>query len=417
MPTRLTPARALDRLIRPGDRVLLGTAAGAATTLQRELVEGADRRSALRLLGGMQLGDYEFMEPVRAGDWTYQTWHVMPPIRQDVAAGTADFHLIRGGAVVRSLRQMEPDVFLTAVSPPDQHGFVSLGASVSYAFDATGFVPTVIGEINPEMPVVHGTTRVPVDRFAALVDAEHPLPTYPRRKTETVDARIASHVRDLVPDEATVQIGIGSVPEALEAAWVEDTPPGLTLFGMGIDGMVDLLERLARRPSYVGGELLGTRYLYEFAHHNPLIEQYPSSHVLSVTRLAAIPRFVSITGAIEVDLSGQVNAEWASGRQLSGPGGGFDFADAASLSDGGFSVVALRATTRDGSGSTIVRELQPGAPVTIPRHTVQIVVTEHGVADLRGLALRERSEQLIAIAAPEFRGELAVAHPKESFAA
>jgi len=288
---------------------------------------------------------------------------------------------------------------------------------VSYAFDATAFVPTVIGEINPEMPEVHGHTRVPVERFAAFVPAEHPLQTYASREPTEIDARIAAHIRELIPDDATVQIGIGSVPEALVATWTDDPPPGITLFGMGIDSMVDVLEQLARPAAYVGGELLGTRRLYDFAHNNPLVEQYPSSRILSVPRLAKIPRFVSITGAIEVDLAGQVNAEWAHGRQVSGPGGGFDFVDAASLSDGGASIIALRSASRGGTASTIVPTLQQGAPVTIPRHTVQIVVTEYGVADLRGLTLAERADRLTAIAAPQFRDTLATMPPEEAHVA
>jgi 4-hydroxybutyrate CoA-transferase len=412
---RLTPEEAVCRLVRPGQRVLLGTAAGVATTLQQALITSADQLTGLRLVGGMQLGGYAFMDAVRDGRWSFDTWHVMPPIREDVAGGRVGFHLVRGSAVPDAIRRLSPDVFLTVVSPPGRDGCVSLGASVSYALDAVEAVPTVIAEVNPEMPDVRGHTRVPIDRFAAFVDADGPLQTYASRAPSEVDARIAAHVRSLIPDDATVQIGIGGVPEALVSTWADDPPVGITLFGMGIDAMIDLLERLDRPAAYVGGELLGTRRLYEFANDNPAVEQYPISHVLSVPRLAGIPRFVSVIGAVEIDLAGQVNAEWASGRQRSGPGGGFDFVDAANLSPGGLSVIAMRSTNSDGTASSIVSELQHGAPVTIPRHSVHVVVTEHGVADLRGRTLVERAERLAAIAAPQFRAALGA--PEEPWAA
>jgi 4-hydroxybutyrate CoA-transferase len=153
--------------------------------------------------------------------------------------------------------------------------------------------------------------------------------------------------------------------------------------------------------------MLGTSTLYRFAHDNPLVEQYPMKEILAVERLARIPRFVSVTGAIEVDLTGQVNAEWAAGRQLSGPGGGFDYIDGAGLSEGGLAITALRSTSRGGTVSNIVARFSEGTPVTVPRHSVHVIVTEQGIADLRGLTVAERAEALIAVADPRFRDELA----------
>jgi acyl-CoA hydrolase len=405
----VTVAAAVERHVRPGDRVLLGTAAGAALTLQRELVAQRDRLAGLRLSSGLQLGGYDFMGPVRDGAWTYDTWHVMPAIRDDVACGRAAFHLLRGSRVVPRIAAAPPDVFLTVVSPPDANGWVSLGASVSYAMTAARVSARVVAEVNPQMPFVHGDTRVPVSWFAALVDAEQPLPEHVARDPAPEDLLIAKHVRALLPDGATLQIGLGSVPEALVTLIGTEPPPGLRLYGMGIDQMVPVLARLG--TAFVGGELLGTRALYAFADRNPLVEQYPAEVVLSVAHLASIPRFVSLNGALQVDATGQVNSEWIGGRQVSGPGGSVDFVDAATLSDGGLSIVALRSTALDGAVSSIVPALPPGAPVTIPRHAVQVVVTEHGVADLRGVPLRARAERLAAVAAPEFRAALVESAP------
>jgi 4-hydroxybutyrate CoA-transferase len=405
MPATMSAYAALRRYVSPSDRVLLGTAAGAAITLQRALCEGQERLTGLRLVGGMQLGSYDFMPAVREGRFGYDTWHVTTPIRDDVASGRVGLHLVRGGAVPALLISMAPDVFLAAVSEPEA-GYVSLGASVSYAMHACEHVPVVIGQVNSDMPRTLGRTRVPVERFAALVEAEDPLPEHHATAPSEVEARIAGIVRELVPHDATVQIGLGGVPEALVDHWVDDPPPGLRIYGMGVDGMVPLLERLDRPGAYVGGELLGTSRLYRYAHEQPTVVQGSLGEILSVPRLAAIPRFVSVNSAVEVDLSGQVNAEWANGRQVSGPGGSFDFLDGASLSEGGLSVFALRSTARGGNVSTIVPRFQRDTPVTTPRHAVQVVVTEHGVADLRGLTLRRRAEALIAIADPAFRDAL-----------
>ncbi|MDQ6525223.1 acetyl-CoA hydrolase/transferase C-terminal domain-containing protein [Nocardioides sp. LHD-245] len=406
MATTIGAAQALERHVAPGHKVLLGTAAGAATTLQRQLVDQQERLSGLRLMGGMQLGGYDFMPAVREGRFTYDTWHVTTPVRDDVATGQVGFHLVRGGAVPGLLRRLAPDVFLTTVSPPVD-GQVSFGASVSYALHACEHVPTLIAQVNPDMPRTRGNALVPVERFAALVDAEDPLPQHRGGEPSELEAGIATTIRDLIPDDATVQIGLGGVPEALVAHWGDDPPPGLRVYGMGVDGMVPLLERLGRPGAFVGGELLGTDALYGYAHEQPTIQQVSLGEMLSVPAIAAIPRFVSVNSAIEIDLSGQVNAEWAGGKQVSGPGGSFDFLDGASLSDGGVSIFAMRSTARGGTVSTIVPRLGPGVPVTTPRHAVQVIVTEYGVADLRGLTVRQRGEALVAIADPRFRDELA----------
>jgi 4-hydroxybutyrate CoA-transferase len=409
MPVRCGATEAIRDHVRAGDSVLLGTGAGVASTLQAALVADAGRLAGLRLSGGLQIGDYAFMAPVRDGTWSFDTWHVMPPIRADVQSGLVGFHLIRGGMVPRRIRASAPDVFLATVSPPDARGRVSLGASVSYAMRAAHSARVVLGEINPDMPVTRGDSLVSMDRFATLVDSDAPLPTYRTRGLDERDFQIARFIRDLLPDPATVQIGIGGVPEALVGLLREDRPDDLRLFGMGIDAMVPLLQELDRPGAYAGGELLGTTELYRFSHDNPLVEQYPSERILSVPELARHPHFVSVNAALQVDLTGQVNSEWA-GRQISGPGGAVDFVDAALLSEGGVSFIGIRSTGPDGS-SNVVSALPAGTPVTIPRHSVQIVVTEYGVADLRGLPVRARAQALASVAHPAHRGSLLAAGP------
>jgi acyl-CoA hydrolase len=405
-PRSLGADEAIRQFVRPGDRVLLGTGAGEARTLQAALLRDRERLRDLRLCGGLQLSDYAFMAPVRDGWWSYDTWHPMPPIRDDIQAGRVGFHLVRGALVPTLIRALAPDVFLTVVSPPDRDGQVSFGASVSYALPMAGVARRVLAEINPAMPRVRGRTRAPLETFDAVVEAEAPLPTHRAATLDPVSRRIAEHIRPLLPERPTVQIGLGSVPEALVQLFVEAPPSGLRLFGMGIDGMVPFLEAAGRPGAFVGGELLGTERLYRFADHQPAIENYPSEDILAVPAVARIPGFVSLIGAVEIDLSGQVNSEWAGGVQVSGVGGGFDFVDASWFAPDGRSILALRATARGGTRSTIVPALSPGAPVTIPRHSVRFVVTEHGAVDLLGLTVRERAAALARIADPAFRESL-----------
>ena len=402
----LGAAEAIRRFVHPGDRILLGTGAGLAKELGRALVADAERLDGLRLLGGLQLGDYPFMGLVRAGRWQYDTWHVMPPIRDDVAAGRVGFHLCRGALVPDLIRRLNPNVFLTTVSPSVDAGLASFGASVSYAMSAANHVERIIAELNPEMPVMHGNTKVPMSTFNAVVEVAQPLDSYTSREPSEDDRRIAAHIRELLPDGVTVQCGIGAVPEALIELLGSDPPAGLRLFGMGIDRMIPILEKADEPGTFVGGELLGTNQLYRFAHNNPVMENHPISEILRVPTVAEIPRFASVNGAIEIDLTGQVNAEWAGGRQVSGAGGSFDFVDSSWFSDGGLSIIALRSTARGGKVSTIVPRLEAGTPVTTPRSSVRFVVTEHGSADLWGLTVGERAEALMAVAHPDFHNDL-----------
>lgn len=407
MVARFTSASvAVSALVRPGDRVLLGTGAGEATALGDALVADRERLTPLHLFGGLQLGTYAHVAAVREGRWTYETWHLMAPIRDDVAAGRVPLHLARGAHVPRLIRTLAPDVFLTAVSPPGPDGTLSFGASVSYALPMALDTARVIAEVNPNMPWVHGRTSLPPERFTALVDVDRPLPSYRAVEPDPASLRIAGLVRDLVPDGATVQIGIGSVPESLVALFVDDPPPGLTLFGMGIDAMVPLLEELDRPRAFVGGELLGTDTLYRFAHDRPAVHNHAIPEILDPRATGAIDRFVSVIGALEIDLTGQVNSEVAGTRAVSGVGGGCDFVDASWMSEGGFSVITLRSTAKGGARSTIVPRLGAGAPVTIPRHSVRHVATEHGIVDLFGLTPDQRAEALISIADPAWQGRL-----------
>jgi acyl-CoA hydrolase len=394
----------LRKYIKPGDRVLLGTGAGEALELEGALVGLAEELPGLTLLSGLQLSEYPFMGPVRAGQWSYETWHVMPALRDDITAGRVRFHPSRGSLLLEMIGRLRPDVFLAAVAPAAAGEPLSFGASVSYARPMAEMLPTIV-EINPQMPITAGDSTIAPERLCATVETDHPLPTYREGARDGIARRIAEHVRPLIPNAATLQMGIGSIPEAVMAVIADDPPNDLLLFGMAVDAMVEVMEG-NDSLEFVGGELLGTSRLYKFAHANSRVRLFDNREILSIARLRERPRLVSLQGAIEIDLWGQVNVEYAADRQVSGAGGGFDFIEGSWESEGGFSVIALPATARGGDVSRIVFRLKYGTPVSVPRHTVRYVVTEYGVVDLFGLSLDQRAEALVSIADPRFRDAL-----------
>ncbi|MGX6446656.1 acetyl-CoA hydrolase/transferase family protein [Patulibacter sp. S7RM1-6] len=392
--------------VRPGDTVLLGSGAGEARCLQAALVRNAERLPGLALVGGLQLGGYEFLEPVRAGHWSYRTWHVMPPVRRAVRDGLVEFLPVRGGTLPQLIEHLAPDVFLGASSRP-RDGAVSFGASVSYALPAARAIERVVLEANARMPHTRGETTIALDEVSALVDVDRPLPGH-RAVAEppTPDMRrIAELVRGLLPDGVALQTGIGTVSEEILRLLGEDAPPGLVLFGMGTDAMVPLLESRAAR--LVGGELLGSEALYDYVADHDLVTMHPAGDLTAVPRAAAWPRLVSLQTAIEIDLRGQINSEMVGSTQVSGVGGAFDFLDASWFSEGGTSIFAM--TSMAGTSSRIVPRISSDSVVSIPRHSVRHVVTEHGAVDLFPLSVREREEALISIAHPSVRDELSAA--------
>ena len=350
------------------------------------------------------MGGYPRLEPVERGLWSYRTWHVMGPVRQLVRDGMAEFLPVRGATLPRLIEQVRPDVFLGACSRPVD-GSVSFGVSTSYAMPAAAAARRVVLEANSRMPFTCGETAVPVDRVSALIDVDHPLPAHREQPVEPSPEvqRIAELVRGLLPDGAALQTGIGQLSEQVLALIDEDPPADLSFFGMGTDAMVPSLA--AGRSRLVGGELLGTDLLYDFADRRPEVSMHPAAAITDVVAAAAVPNLVSLNTAIEIDLRGQVNSESVRGVQVSGVGGGFDFLDASWFSAGGLSILAM--TSLAGSRSRIVPRLQAVDPVTMPRHSVRYVVTEHGAVDLFPLSVAERARALVELAHPSIRDELA----------
>lgn len=398
------------RLVGDGARIVAGPGLGAPTTLLGALGTAAFGRR-WTLSTGLLLGDYPFLDAVRAGELTYRTWHVMPPVRELVAEGLVGYVPARFSQVPAQLAARGVDVALVRVSPPDVHGYCSLGPSAGYTVDAVALASVRIGEVDPALPRTFGGTAVHRSMFDALVESQEPTPRYESGRPDAISNRVAAHVLGLLPRDPTLQIGIGSITEAVVSALGEADLGGVRFCGMATDEMVDLFERGVIAPAGArvpisSPELMGTEKLMAFADRNPALEVHPASVTHDAARLGRIDRFVSVNTAIEVDLSGQVNSERVRGRQVSGPGGSLDFVEAATRSAGGVRIIALSSTTPDGRYSRIVGAIGAEGAVTIPRSMVDAVVTEYGVARLDGRSTAERAEALVAVAHPDHRDAL-----------
>jgi acyl-CoA hydrolase len=338
----------------------------------------------------------------------------MPELRDALARGQAEFVPLRYFDAPWAFGSGGPwaaDAVLVQAAPADRAARLSLGVSTSYPLPVARAAPLVIAEVNHRMPRTLGDSTIGLDRIAAFIETDRPLVPYPSPPVGDVERRIGAHVAELVPDGATIQVGIGATPEAVVSGLGGHRDLGV--HSLLVDAMLPLLERGvitgARNRRHPGcldlGEVMGTESLFRWVHENPRVFMEPSTAVHDPRLVAGLERFVSINSAIEVDLTGQVNAEALGERQVAGIGGQFDFVMGAALG-GGRSVIALPSTGRGGETSRIVARLAAGTPVTTPRHLVDYVVTEFGRAELRGLSDDRRARELIRLAHPRFREEL-----------
>jgi 4-hydroxybutyrate CoA-transferase len=410
---KCTLPQAVERL-KPGMRVLLPPGCGEPVALVGEVCRQAERLRDLTLVGGLHLGDFPFARPETAA-LRLATWHMSPRLEDARKRGRVEFVPLRYFDLVRELGQAgrwAPDAVLLHCAPPDARGYLSLGVAVGVTLPAARGAPLVIAQVNPNMPVARGNAFLHRSRIDAWVDVDEPLLPYPSPSPGEVERAIGRHVVALIPDGATVQVGVGAIPQAVLESLADHHD--LALHSLLVDAAVGLVEggvvTGARKTIHRGrldiAEAMGTRRLFDFLHDNPIVSMDSSAFVHDPDVVAQLDRFCSINSALEVDLTGQVNAETLADRQVAGIGGQFDFVLGASRSRGGVSVIALPSTGREGTVSRIVARLPAGAAVTTPRFLADWIVTEHGAARLRGRSVRERATALIAVAHPRFRGEL-----------
>ena len=411
----MTPEDAV-LLIQDGNRVVFGHAVGEPIVFQRTMARLADRFHDVEVAHMVYLGSGEYLQPGMESHFRHNALFVGAPARRAIAEHRADYTPAFFSDVPRMFRDgtLPVDVFAFTCSPPDERGYVSLGLSCDYGAQAVKSAKKVIAEVNPNMPRTFGETFVHVSEIDAFVPSWEPLPESAPPKISDADRQIGKYIADLVHDGDCLQLGIGAVPDAVCSFLMDKHDLGLHT-EMISDGVLPLLEAGVingqRKQRYVGKVcvtfLMGPRRLYDYVDNNPMIRMLPVDVCNNPAVISQNDNVVSINSCVEVDLQGQVCAEAIGLRQISGIGGQMDFVRGANLSKGGRSIIALHSTTSDQSVSKIVSTITTGGPVTTSRCDVNYIVTEYGVAQLRGKTLRERARQLIAIAHPKFRAALA----------
>jgi acyl-CoA hydrolase len=410
----VTAEQAVER-VRSGDRVFVQGAAATPQVLLQALVGRAPDLHDVEIVHMHANGSAPHVAPEMAGHFRHRALFIGSNAREAVNEGRADFvpvflsdipQLFTGGV-------LPLDIALVHVSPPDRHGFCSLGTSVDCTRAAVESARLVIAQVNPRMPRTLGDSFVSIDRLDLLVEVDEPLLTHKQEPTSEVEAQIGANVAELVENGATLQLGIGGIPNAALAAMGNKHDLGVHT-EMFSDGLVDLVEsgvvtgaaKTIHTGKIVTTFLMGSQRLYEWVDDNPMIEMHPVDYTNDTSIIRRNNMMTAINSALEVDLTGQVCADSIGTRLFSGVGGQMDFMRGAALSPGGKAIIALPSTAKGGQLSRIVPTLVPGAGVTTTRAHVQYIVTEYGVAFLHGKSVRERAKALISIAHPDFRDEL-----------
>jgi acyl-CoA hydrolase len=401
--------------VESGHRVYIQPGCATPETLVRALERRAPQLEDVELVHMATFGGADYVRPEFAKSFRANSLFIGGNVREAVAMGHADYTPVFLSEIENLFANgtLPLDGVLLQATPPDDHGYLSLGVGVDCTLNAARRARYVIAEVNDLMPRTHGDTFLHVSEVTAVVETSHPLLEMHPEPFTPLHERIAKHVASLIPDGAVLQLGIGGIPNAVLHCLGSHRDLGLHT-EMFSDGVISLIESgvmNGRRKNLhtgklVAGFVLGTHKLFQFVHDNPLFEFHPICYTNDPFVIARNDRMVAINSAIEVDLTGQVCADSIGTQPYSGFGGQVDFVRGAARSRGGVPIIALPATAKGGAISRIKTVLTPGAGVVTSRADVHYVVTEYGIADLHGKTIRQRAEALIAIADPQFRPEL-----------
>jgi acyl-CoA hydrolase len=406
-----SPADVL-RHIAVGGEVIVGAANGEPKTVIDEIEAGADFAEEVRLHRMLPVRDRDYFEGKVKG-LRHVSWFLSPHDKDAFHRGECDLVPNNFSEVPMLMRRTLVEPLVTvAVSPPDAHGWFSLGTNSEYSAAMIGELPFFL-EVNARMPRTFGENQIHVSQILGWCEADYPLVEMPPREGRAEDVKIAELVAERIPDGATIQAGIGAVPDLVLGLLGDHRELGIhtELFG---PGFVDLIEagvvtgsrKRTHRNKAITTSAAGTARLYEFVAENPGVEFWPVDQTNDPKLVSQEPNFNAINATIEVDFLGQCASESLGSDYWSSSGGQPDFARGAVLAEGGQAFIVLHSTTGDGSASRIVPRLHPGAAVTTFKNIVDHVVTEYGVAELRGSSIAERTRRLIDVAHPDFRDDL-----------
>ena len=398
-----------------GNRVFVQGAAATPQVLLDALVERAPDLTAVEVVHLHANGPAPHVAAELAGHLRHRALFVGSNVRDAVNDGRADFVPVFLSDIPQLFTsgRLPLDVALIQVSPPDAHGYCSLGTSVDTTMAAVASARLVLAQVNPRVPRTLGNSFIQFGRIDHAVEVDAPLLLHPASPISETEQRIGAYIADLVDDGATLQLGIGGIPNAALAAMASKRDLGVHT-EMFSDGLLDLVEsgvltgaaKSLHPGKIVTTFLMGSQRLYDWVHDNPMLEMHPVDYTNDTSVIRRNTRMTAINSALQVDLTGQVCADSIGTRIYSGVGGQMDFMRGAALSPGGKAIIALPSTAKGGSVSRIVPVLDEGAGVTTTRAHVQYIITEYGIAEMHGASIRERATALIRIAHPSFRDEL-----------
>jgi 4-hydroxybutyrate CoA-transferase len=412
---RLVSAEEAVSVVKSGDRVYISGNAATPYVLMKALAARKDELKEVELVHVLLLGEDPLSKPEMEGHFRHNSLFVGPADRKAINEGRADYVPIFLHQIPDLFYsgQMPLDVAMLHVSPPDEHGFMSLGVEVLASKAAAERAKIVIAQVNDKMPRMLGDSFLHVSRFHKIVEISDPLPQLEKSPASEVELRIGRSIAELIEDGSTLQLGIGGIPDAVLASLANRRDLGVHT-EMVSDGVMEAIENgiiTGARKTFHPYKVvitfaLGTTRLYDFIDNNPIFEAHPTDYVNHPFNVARNENMIAINSAIEVDITGQVCSDSIGTIIYSGFGGQVDFIRGAAHSKGGKPIIALPSTAKDGEMSRIVPFLKKGAGVVTTRGDVRYVVTEYGVAYLYGKNLQERTKALINIAHPKFRADL-----------
>jgi len=400
--------------IKSGNRVIFAHAAGEPTVLVNELVKQKERLENVEIVHMVPIGEAEYCQPGMEKHFKHNSLFAGVKTRKSIGEGRSDYTPVFFSEIPRLFKEkiLPVDIALIQLSPPDQKGNLSFGVSVDYTMAAAESAKIVLAEVNKQMPKTAGSS-IHISQLDFLVETNHQLLEIPLPEITEIEEKIGSYVASLVPNRSNLQLGIGAIPDAVLKFLTKKEDLGIHS-EMFSDGVVDLYENGVITNKYnnlnpgkfTATFLMGTKRLYDFVDNNPDVIMHPVDYTNNILVAGQVDRLISINSAIQVDLYGQVCADTMGNQQFSGVGGQVDFVRASSISKGGKSIIALPSTNKKKTVSRIVSRLYEGACVTTSRNDVHYIVTEYGIADLRGKTVRQRAHSLISIAHPDFRDKL-----------
>lgn len=412
--TKYVSAQEAVKVVQSNDRVYFHSASCAPSVLIKALVERASELQNVEISQIHTEGPAPYLDPKYENNFRVNAFFIGGNTRKAAQEGRA--HYVP--CFLSEVPQMFGDDYLPIdiaflnVSPPDKHGYCSLGPSLDVSLEAAKKARIIIAQINPHVPRAHGEGNIPLSMIDYAVEVNEPLYTLPDVPLSDLDKKIGKNVASLIEDGATLQMGIGSIPDATLSCLTDRQHLGVhtEMFSDGIvdlykSGAIDNRKKVVHPYRLVSSFAMGSQKTFDFINDNPGVNLFRSSHVNDVNVIANNPKVTAINSAIEVDLTGQVCADSIGHRHYSGVGGQIDFIRGASMSEGGKPIIAIPSSTRRGE-SRIVLALKPGAGVVTTRAHVHYIVTEYGVAHLRGKNLQQRAKALIDIAHPDHREEL-----------